>query len=448
MGNTLSVTVTDQSTGASGTAQIVMDTPQQPPPQPRLLQQSDLHYLGGFRLPANSLGKTSYGYSYGGAALGYNPARNSLFVLGHPYEQAVGEVSIPPPSSLVQSNDVTKLPVAVAIQDPVPILAKAFARPINMTGSSGGLRIGGLLVVGSQLVGDAYSYYDAALSADASHFVLNGCQNLATALAPGFYKLGSLNPGYVAGGMCPLPTDAQALLGAPYLTGQGALNIITRTSFGPAAFGFDPATFNLAAPAPAFCFLRYDQGVGPTYPEKPNAIYCGATSFGGMAFPGGSRSLLFFQNNADVSDPSVVSCYGALGDVLGQNAAPGYDLNGYLVSGIPINDGRNQKGAHAISNPSGHGSYGQFVLAYDALDLLAVKQGSKTPQGLMPYNLTNGVPWKLALPVPGHDLGGVTQDTANNIIYVAQLGADTAPSPYYNGPVIHAFAVAGAFAGA
>ena len=31
-------------------------------------------------------------------------------------------------------------------------------------------------------------------------------------------------------------------LGAPYLTGNVALSIISRTSYGPAAFGFDPST--------------------------------------------------------------------------------------------------------------------------------------------------------------------------------------------------------------
>ena len=50
--------------------------------------------------------------------------------------------------------------------------------------------------------------------------------------------------------------DRQDELGAPYLTGQAALSIISRTSSGPAAFGFDPQRLG-AAVTPATPLVEY-----------------------------------------------------------------------------------------------------------------------------------------------------------------------------------------------
>ena len=58
-----------------------------------LLHQSDLGYLGAFRLPSGNFGASTF--EYGGTALTYNPANNSLFMVGHDWDQAIAEVSIP-----------------------------------------------------------------------------------------------------------------------------------------------------------------------------------------------------------------------------------------------------------------------------------------------------------------------------------------------------------------
>ncbi|MCD6733536.1 MAG: hypothetical protein LT103_08070, partial [Burkholderiaceae bacterium] len=46
----------------------------------RLLQKSDLAYLGAFRVPNGTSEASSFWY--GGTALGYNPVNNSLFMTG------------------------------------------------------------------------------------------------------------------------------------------------------------------------------------------------------------------------------------------------------------------------------------------------------------------------------------------------------------------------------
>ena len=58
-----------------------------------LLRSSSLVYEGAFLLPAQVSDRNTF--SYGGTAIAYNPARNSLFVVGHDWYQLTAEVSIP-----------------------------------------------------------------------------------------------------------------------------------------------------------------------------------------------------------------------------------------------------------------------------------------------------------------------------------------------------------------
>src|SRR2546428_10252350 len=66
-----------------------------------LIQQTALVYQGAFRLPPWTSDSASFGY--GGTALAYNPAQNSLFIVGHDWYQKTAEVAIPP---IVQSSSL------------------------------------------------------------------------------------------------------------------------------------------------------------------------------------------------------------------------------------------------------------------------------------------------------------------------------------------------------
>src|SRR5689334_23184579 len=65
-----------------------------------LIQANNLTYIGSFTVPSGTLGST-WGFSAAGTwGLGtygvtYNPAHNSLFIGGHPYEQRIAEIAIP-----------------------------------------------------------------------------------------------------------------------------------------------------------------------------------------------------------------------------------------------------------------------------------------------------------------------------------------------------------------
>src|SRR3989338_9775105 len=61
----------------------------------RLLQQADLIHQGSFTLPDTLNTAGNYGFAYIHGRLAFNPANNSLFMVGHTHNQEVAEISIP-----------------------------------------------------------------------------------------------------------------------------------------------------------------------------------------------------------------------------------------------------------------------------------------------------------------------------------------------------------------
>src|SRR2546428_3383622 len=112
-----------------------------PPPPPSkagsgpLVRASNLVYEGAFRLPAETIGDSSF--AYGGTALGFNPARNSLFVVGHDWQQHVAEIAIP---EIRSTTTLRQLATAKVLQP--------FADPTQGTRGAVGdstVKVGGLL---------------------------------------------------------------------------------------------------------------------------------------------------------------------------------------------------------------------------------------------------------------------------------------------------------------
>src|SRR5688500_10569471 len=79
-------------------------------PTGRLLRQPDLKYLRSFRLPEGDHGASKF--HYGGTAIAYNPKRDSLFIVGHDWDQAVAEVQIP----AIQTGPLPELQTATLLQ--------------------------------------------------------------------------------------------------------------------------------------------------------------------------------------------------------------------------------------------------------------------------------------------------------------------------------------------
>jgi len=372
-----------------------------------LLSESDLSYVGGFRLPAETVNGESF--SFGGRAAALNPARQSLFVSSQ--HGAVAEVTIPVP---VNNSNVTSLPFATFLQP--------FADPTDghlVDISTVGVNITGLMVSGSRLYGTASIYYDANNTQRVSHFSRSLQLN-----QPSFSGWSQVwetgKSGFVSGMMALVPTEWQAKLGGPAVTGQCCIPIVSRTSNGPAAFAFDPAKIGqpTVSAAPLLYYTLEHATLGQW--EGSNPTYGATTQIQAMAIIAGTRTLLYFGSNG-----TGTHCYGdgtSDKSLHGKKAA-----DGALLCYDPTT---NSKGSHAFP-------YRSQVWAYDLNDLAAVKAGKKKPWQVVPYGV-----WPLTFPTtePTMRLGGVGYDAQRQTIYVAQLGAD--PDGYSSRPVMHAIRVA------
>jgi hypothetical protein len=188
--------------------------------------------------------------------------------------------------------------------------------------------------------------------------------------------------------MTSIPAEWQALFSTPALTGQGVLSIIGRTSSGPGVFAWTPGQTS----AVPLVYYTIEQPLAN--PESANTLYTRADQLGGVAFPTGTRSVLFFGRHG--------------------MGTPGYGQARCGFQG-------------ECSDP-----YRGQVWAYDANDLLKVKNGQLQPWAVRPYAV-----WEL----PGNvgqmgsiKRGGAVYDPSTRRLYVT--------GDYGEQPRVHVYEIA------
>jgi len=350
-----------------------------PVPDGGLIQPGNLVHLGSFKVPQN-VGPGERGLECGGTGLAFNPANNSLFIVGHPADQRTAEISVPRFGGTAT--------VLQGLADPVE----------GKRVSDDSDAIGGQLVYNGRLYVTKFGYYDATHSQVASHMA-RPLELSEQGVVQGPFRIGKLGAGFYAGFMALVPAEWRARLGGPVLTGNCCLSIIGRTSYGPAAAAFDLDRLGVAQDAVSLVHYTADhQTLGEYGAPGKHPVFNGATRIRGLVFPERTSSVLFFGATGIGN-----YCYGFAPDC----GAPGFD-----------------KGEHAYP-------YRGYVWAYDANELAAVKAGKKRPWNVRPY-----ATWELALPNVGSDeIGGVAYDPATGRIFVSQRLADG------ERPVIHVYVV-------
>jgi len=387
---------------------------------PHLIQKENMIYLGAFKLPKGKLNATTQQYNslaYGGAALTFNPARNSIFIVGHPYENHVVELSIP---EIVNDSDMKNLKTATVLQPAIDI-TNGNIRNLKQDGSQhdSNALIGGLLLFGNKLIGTSYAYYDADHSAARSHFVASPDWNSVGTQFKGMYSVGTSGGGYVGGYMALIPQEWQSLLGGPALTGLGGVPIITRTSFGPSAWVFNPDDLGATDPAPAQVLVGYPSN-HPTLGEWDGAslYFNNSTEVRGLVFPKGTQSLLFFGKHGLGQTGQGDSCYGT-----GTTDVSKHKTNGYCYD--PADS---TKGTHAYP-------YVYRVWAYDVNELVSVKNEIKNPWDVTPYAI-----WNLDFPFGVEDarIIGAAYDENTRRLFISQSNGEPG-DPYDPFPLIHVY---------
>ncbi len=356
-----------------------------------LLGQSDLEFLGSFRVPQQTVAGSTF--AYGGTAPAYNAENHSLFLVGHDHHQQIAEISIP---DLVNSANKDDLNTATFLQPFQNIQGSIPNFSLNSPS-----KIGGLEVTDGKLTGTFYEYYDGDYSGADSHFQLSST-DLGTSSVNGLFRVGSQGGGFVGGYMAKVPDAWQDELGMPYITGQAGLAIVGRTSAGPSAFGFDPSTLTSGNSATTE-FLRYPhtQPLAPV--ESTNPLFNLTTEVTGVVFPENSSSVIFFGSHG-----TGTYCYGSP-----------------TTCDDPYRGGN---GTHARG-----GEYEYQAWAYDVNEFIAVKNGLKEAWEVQPYDV-----WTFDLPIDDNakHIGGVSYDSETGRLYVAQRNADFSGSPY---PIVNVF---------
>lgn len=375
---------------AAPVAQVRLPLPVDPMQLPQLTLE-DLRYVGAFRLPA--IERDGDSFSFAGGPLAFHGEQGTLFVGAR--HGKVAEVSIPTP---LNSTDISALPFAEIVQP--------FADPSDgkLKDIGEGATLGGLFVYQQRLYGTGYIFYDASNAQSVSHFA----RPLALS-RPGSTPLKRIGEqgrlGFVAGYMAAVPQEWQSRLGAPAITGQCCVPIISRTSWGPSAFAWNPGDFDRSNAVKATALMFFDAN-NPTLGayEGSSQTFGGTTQMGGVALIDRTRTALFIGGNG-----TGTFCYGngtADKSLAGTAAADGtkycYD---------PVNT---DKGQHAFP-------YQYQVWAFDLADWAQVREGRKDPWEVRPYGV-----WRLELPIPEPSarISGVAFDPQRRWLFIAQRAAD------------------------
>lgn len=386
----------------AGTAATGVADQLDPTRLPRL-EFSDLTYAGGFRLPADERNGDSF--SFGGGPLAFNPARNSLFVASR--ASRVAEITIPAP---VNSPDVNQLPFGEYLQP--------FADPTEgRMKDVGDAALVGLLVYQQRLYGTGMIFYDANNTQSISHFSRPLQLNQAGA-TPMRRVWQRGKTGFVAGYLAAVPLEWQSRLGAPAITGQCCVSIISRTSWGPAAFAWHPADVLTRDDVPAAPLVYYDSEhhtLGPH--EGSSETFGGTTQVGGVAVIARTRTAVFIGSNG-----VGPYCYGngtrdkSLANSVGSDGAK-----------LCYDPAMSDKGQHAYP-------YRYQMWAYDVNDWAQVRAGRKDPWAVRPYAV-----WPFELPTPEATkrIAGVAYDPDGRRLFVSQRLADR--DGYSFRAVIHVF---------
>lgn len=328
-----------------------------------LIQKPDLEYIGSFALPSMEAGTSRFGYG-GHAIIPYTDSlgRTSLYIQGH--DQRPGQVAqVAVSSRLSKSFDYSQLEVAELLQPFAEVTDGSLSSKLGIT-SPDGASVYGLFPYKDKLIVSATEYYGCtqSMTHGVSSLDLSRTNDFA-----GFFQVdGAANPRAIAGPMAEVPAAWRTLLGGSLLTGNWGIPIVGCNSAGPALTAFDPEDLGVKTPVPGSTLLFHSlehplcEGAQCSFPDPEahtSALYNLSSGFGGVAFPEATRSVLIFGRQG-----TGTYCYGTPDACGGDPAAP------------------DAKGPHAYP-------YRYQIWAYDAKDLLRVKEGTLKPYEPRPYSV-------------------------------------------------------------
>lgn len=386
------------------------DTPQSLP----LFQLSDMQYIGGFKVPYDDLGESNATYAEG--LIGLGAGGNSLYMVGHPYQQAIAEFKIP---TLVNSQNIGDFNRATVVQN----FSQVLNRPVS--GNTQNMdRIGGLAYINGRLVVNTYIYYDAMVMGTNTTLVVKDASKLSTSEVGGYHSYSAR--AHATGWISPVPSVWQSLVGGTHIAGDSSGKaIISRLSVGPSAFAFNPTSPDIGTLAPST--------IGMTTLLDYNLDNPLGISKSAMSDP---STYLFNGNKTnDLWTHMSRAFYGFI--VPGTRTYMTVGVNGGMTSGIGYKitqDNGYVCGGYCAYSAS---DYANYYWLYDMNDLLKVKAGQIPSYSVMPYAYG-----KLPSNYPQSGFNGIlgaTFDPAKSVLYMSLERGETLP--YNWAPTVVAFKI-------
>jgi len=379
----------------------------------RINPETDLQYLGAFRLPDETSNGTSW--SYGGHGMGYYPEGDpagdedgfpgSLFSISHPYQNYVSEFSIPVPV-ISPGKSLGDLPVATTLQP--------FA-DVTEGRQSGGL-------TGATL-GDIHYYpMQGAQSSDKLYWVMYeyylpdqdevsfgwGELDFSNLQSQGAWRLDGFPFSATSKYLFDIPRSwADAHTPGNYLA-AGRCRIVNDGSWGPALYAFGP--WNDGNPPPdgasldAVQLLKYGNGL----------------------------TLRDFSHAEEWQDGAWLTIGDKAAVIFAGVRALRTSASGQEYYGEPGVDGCGSKGYHAEP-------YYGAVLFYDPYLIAQVAGGTLESDEVQPYAELNVERHLFKQGCRRGILGGVGYDRQRNLLYVMEKYVE---GYYDRKPIVHVWRAA------
>lgn len=375
-----------------------------------LIEIEELVYQGGFRLSANRYGADyAASLSYAQGVMTYNKQNHSLFIAGHAHQNQIAEFAIP---DITKSRDIKDFVVGDRVIQ--PFVSVSNKDKIDLSVST--FRVNGMEMIDDKLIVTYMDPRNVNGNNPYNSVVIANANDLANSQLHGPYQIaGAL---HASGWVSAIPKEWQQQLGGTHLSGASASTFIWHESQGPTANVFNPTGSMLegqvTTSVASTSVLQF------TYKNVLEEAHLHSSKL--------SNSAILFNQDL-LNELWTVTSQASYGFIIPNTST--YLTLGYssghefgIGQGIRQDTGKHCHGACPYVAADEY----PFFWLWDVNELIAVKQGLKTPSQVMPYQYG-----KFDLPF-GVQISGGAYDETTESLYVSVTHGDTVPK-YARPPV-------------
>ncbi len=382
-------------------------------------------YAGAFKVPKDVGGGT---LAFSNGMIGASSTSGNMYISlkDDSSNRGIAELSLP---ALSTSTDINDLNIATEVQGRFNLFDTPDGNPDNND------RIGALYGTGNDLIYTLIEFYDAPANNTLFFGKAGGSNNFATATLNN--QIGIEGDFRAAGWISEVPANLQAELGYTHIAGNASnWSIIGRASVGPSAYGFNISdAINRTDPIPTETFQSYS--LENQIQHNVNPVWSLNNTLDRDAVPIVPQDNDLWTFGSKASFGFIVPnsrTYAVFGSTFGTETGVGYKNTnaGGLAPGYA---------------PADATDWRFFRWFFDVDDWIAVKNGTKQPHEIIPYEYGEiDLPFKdlrgEVVGVNGLQMRGGMFDTATNRVYLSVVNNEQR-NEFSPVPLVYAFDIGG-----